>query len=151
PPRHPVWPTRKQGYPRTTRRSGLHCDVGISAPGRPMDGPALSDRRGGDRFPPAPVARRGRRRAIRLDPLGPRRRPGHGVSRGVALAVRPRYRAAMSLVGLAQETVAIAERGFYELPSGARVDIGEHVARAVQGTRLYRPGEFDALTMGPQG
>lgn len=51
----------------------------------------------------------------------------------------------MSLAGLAQETVAIVETGGYALPSGGRVEIGEAVARAVAGTRLYRPGDFAAL------
>jgi uncharacterized protein (TIGR02452 family) len=51
----------------------------------------------------------------------------------------------MSLVGIAQQTVAISERGWYELPSGARVDIGKHVTRAIEGTCLYGPGDFSGL------
>jgi uncharacterized protein (TIGR02452 family) len=51
----------------------------------------------------------------------------------------------MSLVGIAQETVAIAERGWYELPSGARVDIGKHVTRAIEGTCLYGPADYSGL------
>jgi hypothetical protein len=55
----------------------------------------------------------------------------------------------MSLVDLAKETVAIAERGTFELPSGASVDIREAVAHALRGTRLYRPGDFDGLDLPP--
>jgi uncharacterized protein (TIGR02452 family) len=57
----------------------------------------------------------------------------------------------MSLVDLAQDTVAIAERGAYTLPSGATVDIGAAVARAVAGTRLFRPGDFEALSLPAPG
>jgi uncharacterized protein (TIGR02452 family) len=53
----------------------------------------------------------------------------------------------MSLVDLAQETVAIAERGSYRLPSGAAVDIGAAVANAVGHTRLYSPGDFADLAL----
>ncbi|MGP4023549.1 TIGR02452 family protein [Actinomadura sp. 3N407] len=45
----------------------------------------------------------------------------------------------------AQETVAILERGDYPAPSGRTVSIAESLARAVQGTVLYRPDELDAL------
>jgi uncharacterized protein (TIGR02452 family) len=53
----------------------------------------------------------------------------------------------MSLAGLAKETVAIVERGGYELPSGARVDIRDTVARAIGNTRLYYPSDFDGLDL----
>ncbi|MFG2088148.1 TIGR02452 family protein [Spirillospora sp. NPDC048824] len=45
----------------------------------------------------------------------------------------------------AQETVAILERGDYPAPSGRTVSIAESLARAVQGTVLYRPDELDGL------
>lgn len=48
---------------------------------------------------------------------------------------------------MALETVSILERGEYEAPSGRTVRMSEQVARAVQGTVLYRPGEPSA----PQG
>jgi uncharacterized protein (TIGR02452 family) len=51
----------------------------------------------------------------------------------------------MSLVLVAQETLAIVERGAYELPTGARVEVGPAVAKAIAGTRLYRPSDYDAL------
>jgi uncharacterized protein (TIGR02452 family) len=47
---------------------------------------------------------------------------------------------------IAQETLAITSRGAYEHASGARVDIGAAVTRAIEGTRLHRPGDYDALT-----
>jgi uncharacterized protein (TIGR02452 family) len=51
----------------------------------------------------------------------------------------------MSLQTIAEQTVAIAERGFYLLASGARVEIADAVAASVQGTRLYRPGDEQGL------
>ncbi|QKW37718.1 TIGR02452 family protein [Actinomadura sp. NAK00032] len=45
----------------------------------------------------------------------------------------------------AQETVAILERGDYTAPSGRTVPIADGLARAVEGTVLYRPQELDAL------
>lgn len=45
----------------------------------------------------------------------------------------------------AQETVAILGRGGYTAPSGRTVSIAGDLARAVQGTVLYRPGELDTL------
>lgn len=53
----------------------------------------------------------------------------------------------MSLVGLAQETLAIVDRGSYLARSGATVDIRSAVDAAVRGTILYRPGQFDALEL----
>jgi uncharacterized protein (TIGR02452 family) len=51
----------------------------------------------------------------------------------------------MSLAAVAQETIAIVARGAYHLPPGAGVDIGDAVARAIAGTRLCAPGDYDAL------
>jgi uncharacterized protein (TIGR02452 family) len=55
----------------------------------------------------------------------------------------------MSLAEIAKETVAIAERGAYELPghAGARVEIGDAVARAVGGTVLYGPDDYAGLAV----
>ncbi len=44
------------------------------------------------------------------------------------------------LAVLAQETLAICERGTYVAPSGRTVRIGDAVQRAIAGTVLYRPG-----------
>lgn len=49
----------------------------------------------------------------------------------------------------AQETVAILERGGYTAPSGRAVSIAGDLARAVEGTVLYRPDELDALLERP--
>jgi uncharacterized protein (TIGR02452 family) len=51
----------------------------------------------------------------------------------------------MSLRGLAQATLTILERGEYTTNAGQRVDVSARIAAAVQGTRLYAPGEYDAL------
>jgi len=51
----------------------------------------------------------------------------------------------MSLTGIAQETLQIVERGHYQAPSGARVEIGEAVAAARAGTRTYTPDEVAGL------
>lgn len=45
----------------------------------------------------------------------------------------------------AQETVAIIERGDYMPPSGRTVSIADALARAVEGTVLYRPEELGGL------
>ena len=45
----------------------------------------------------------------------------------------------------AQETVEILGRGDYPAPSGRTVSIAGSLARAVQGTILYRPDELDEL------
>jgi uncharacterized protein (TIGR02452 family) len=45
------------------------------------------------------------------------------------------------LRAIAQETVAIAERGSYRHPDGTQVHIGADVARAVAATRLHLPEE----------
>jgi uncharacterized protein (TIGR02452 family) len=49
----------------------------------------------------------------------------------------------MSLNAIAAETVEIARSGFYTGQSGQRISIADAVARAVEGTRLYRPDDFD--------
>jgi uncharacterized protein (TIGR02452 family) len=53
----------------------------------------------------------------------------------------------MSLKGVAKDTLKIIEQGWYEPPSGRRVDVREAVERAVNGTVLYRPDDFDGLTV----
>jgi hypothetical protein len=58
------------------------------------------------------------------------------------------YITAMSLVQLAEETVAIVERGSYELRSGARVDIRNAVDHAVGNTRLYYPRDSPPRLLG---
>ena len=59
----------------------------------------------------------------------------------------------MSLKGVAKQTLAVLEAGVYTAPSGAQRHIAEAQARAVQGTRLYRPEALAALVAqpGPQG
>jgi uncharacterized protein (TIGR02452 family) len=52
---------------------------------------------------------------------------------------------AMPLAGIGAETVEITRRGWYETASGTRVVLADAVARAAAGTRLYRPGDYDAL------
>jgi uncharacterized protein (TIGR02452 family) len=55
----------------------------------------------------------------------------------------------MSLTGVAKETVRIVEQGEYVAPSGRKVSVREAVERAVQGTVLYRPVDFERLTLPP--
>ncbi len=45
------------------------------------------------------------------------------------------------LAAVAQETVAIVDRGGYTAPNGAKVRIADQVAAAVAGTRLHLPAE----------
>lgn len=52
----------------------------------------------------------------------------------------------MSLKGIAEETVGIAGRGEYVAPSGRPVSFLDAVERAMQGTVLYRPGDFQRLS-----
>src|SRR4051794_14219169 len=40
---------------------------------------------------------------------------------------------------MAKQTLEICDAGFYIAPSGARVDIGEQLARSKKGTVLYTP------------
>jgi uncharacterized protein (TIGR02452 family) len=51
----------------------------------------------------------------------------------------------MSLAEIARQTLAIIERGDYRTPSGAAVELRARIDAAVAGTRLYRPGDLDAL------
>lgn len=55
----------------------------------------------------------------------------------------------MSLTGVAQETVGIVKQGRYVAPSGQTVSIQAEVQRAVQGTVLYRPPDFERLVLPP--
>jgi uncharacterized protein (TIGR02452 family) len=49
----------------------------------------------------------------------------------------------MSLKGLAQETLRILSDGRYTAPSGTTVHLARELAAAIEGTRLYRPDDFD--------
>lgn len=51
----------------------------------------------------------------------------------------------MSLTGIAQETLAIIEKGSYTAPSGRTVSVRELVDAAVRGTMLYRPADLEGL------
>ena len=55
------------------------------------------------------------------------------------------YYRRMSLKGLAEETLAIVDRGGYQAPSGARVELRAELDRAITGTKLYRPDELARL------
>jgi uncharacterized protein (TIGR02452 family) len=57
----------------------------------------------------------------------------------------------MSLAGVAQETVRIFQQGEYVAPSGRTVSLREEVERAVRGTVLYRPEDFERLALPPAG
>lgn len=46
---------------------------------------------------------------------------------------------------IGKETVEIAERGWYAVASGRRVDIAAWMSRCLQQTTLYRPAELDNL------
>jgi uncharacterized protein (TIGR02452 family) len=46
---------------------------------------------------------------------------------------------------LAQETVAIVERGRYTSQNGEEVDISGHVQQCLEATRLFRPHDLDRL------
>lgn len=54
----------------------------------------------------------------------------------------------MSLKGRAAEVLAILREGGYRRPSGDWVELNELIERAVQGSRVYRPGEL-ALPTSP--
>lgn len=51
----------------------------------------------------------------------------------------------MPHIQIAQETVAIAERGWYESPGGGQVSIAKAVKSAKGGTHLYRPQDLAEL------
>ena len=51
----------------------------------------------------------------------------------------------MSLATIGKETVEISNRGWYVTAAGARVSIEDAVGRAMEGTLLYRPGDYDRL------
>ncbi|RJS25057.1 TIGR02452 family protein [Corallococcus sp. H22C18031201] len=53
----------------------------------------------------------------------------------------------MGLEDIGEETVRIARRGTYVALSGQEVSIRDAVSHAVQGTRLYRPGDFESLAL----
>jgi uncharacterized protein (TIGR02452 family) len=55
----------------------------------------------------------------------------------------------MDLTRLAQETLAILDRGSYVAPSGHRVHLD--LTRCVPGTRTWRPEELEALVAARQG
>ncbi|MBC6459994.1 TIGR02452 family protein [Actinomadura sp. HBU206391] len=50
---------------------------------------------------------------------------------------------------IAQHTVEILEQGSYATPSGRTVDVSARLARAVDGTRVYRPAELNTLLSRP--
>lgn len=53
----------------------------------------------------------------------------------------------MSLSGVAKQTLEIVDRGRYVAPSGETVEIRDAIDRAVRGTVLYEPGDYDGLAM----
>ncbi len=55
----------------------------------------------------------------------------------------------MSLKGIAKQTLAIVEQGYYDRDDSVRVHIGDAVADALAGTLLYRPDELAALLAPP--
>jgi uncharacterized protein (TIGR02452 family) len=46
---------------------------------------------------------------------------------------------------LAEETLSILEKGYYNNAKGARIQIQEEVTRAVEGSKLYAPAELLAI------
>jgi uncharacterized protein (TIGR02452 family) len=46
---------------------------------------------------------------------------------------------------MAEETLAILERGSFALPDGREVSLSQSLLEAVEGSRLYRPEDFSAL------
>jgi uncharacterized protein (TIGR02452 family) len=56
----------------------------------------------------------------------------------------------VSLAHVGAETVEITRRGWYLSPSGARVSIEAAVANAIEGTRLFRPSDYAALSPAAQ-
>lgn len=57
----------------------------------------------------------------------------------------------MKLSGVAQETVAMIEKGSYEAPSGKTVELGPLINAAVKGTKLYPPGSLDSWEPASRG
>jgi uncharacterized protein (TIGR02452 family) len=57
----------------------------------------------------------------------------------------------MSLTEIATENLSLIERGSYKSPSGNTVSIAADVTRAIEGTLLYQPSEFDTLAPSPEG
>ncbi len=55
----------------------------------------------------------------------------------------------MSLKYIASETLAVLDSGFYQTPTGRRVDISEPQKQAVDGTRLLRPADLKSLMDSP--
>lgn len=53
----------------------------------------------------------------------------------------------MSLAGIAKSNLTICEQGSYTSPAGRTHDIRAALNAACAGTRLYRPGDFDGLTV----
>lgn len=53
----------------------------------------------------------------------------------------------MSLTGIANETVAISNRGTYTAADGSIVDISALCRATFDGTKLYRPTDFEALSL----
>lgn len=51
----------------------------------------------------------------------------------------------MSLIRIANETLSIIDRGWYENRSGVRIELRAAVEAAVAGTRLYRPADVNRL------
>jgi uncharacterized protein (TIGR02452 family) len=56
----------------------------------------------------------------------------------------------MTLVEVALETLKIVKEGSYSAPGGKRVSIQTSVQAAVEGTKLYRPDDFDDLPLPAQ-
>jgi len=51
----------------------------------------------------------------------------------------------ISRARLAQETVEIVQRGWYQSPTGSRVDLSNSVNRCLMATALYRPEQFESV------
>lgn len=46
---------------------------------------------------------------------------------------------------LAEQTVLISHQGWYDSPTGRRIDLADDVARCLDGTRVFAPGELARL------
>src|SRR5262245_12810709 len=51
----------------------------------------------------------------------------------------------MRLEQIARDTVQILERGFYQAPSGNRIDLSEELHQCVESTRCYEPDSLAAI------